>query len=300
DPNFPNATAIEERPLFEKSVNVDRSQPKYSPDHKKVAFVQDRNNLMVMDVATKSVKQLTDSSIFPQRGDDMAFEWSPDGRWIVMEAILSGREPYTDILLVNVETGEKIPVTQTGYFDGQPRWALDGQAILFLSERYGMRNHASWGSMYDAMLVFLNQEAYDKFRLSEEDYALKKEVEKASKKDEKKEGKNDKKNIKDKKKSDDDSDKPKITPTVVEVDGLEERIVRLTPNSSDMDDAIITPDGETLYYLTTFEKGQDLWKISLRKYETKLLSKLHGKKLRLYLDGKGDNLFLAGPARIKK
>ncbi|MDE6320841.1 MAG: peptidase S41, partial [Muribaculaceae bacterium] len=187
DPNFPNATAIEERPLFEKSVNVDRSQPKYSPDHKKVAFVQDRNNLMVMDVATKSVKQLTDSSIFPQRGDDMAFEWSPDGRWIVMEAILSGREPYTDILLVNVETGEKIPVTQTGYFDGQPRWALDGQAILFLSERYGMRNHASWGSMYDAMLVFLNQEAYDKFRLSEEDYALKKEVEKASKKDEKKE-----------------------------------------------------------------------------------------------------------------
>lgn len=294
DPNFPNATAIEETRLFEKTADVDRSQPKYSPDHKKVAFVQDRNNLMVMDVASKKVQQLTDSSIFPQRSDDMTFEWSPDGRWIVMEAILSGREPYTDILLVNVETGEKIPVTQTGYFDGQPRWALDGQAILFLSERYGMRNHASWGSMYDAMLVFLNQEAYDKFHLSEEDYALKKEVEKASKKDDDKGEKKDKKDKKD------DAEKSKITPTVVEVQGLEERIERLTPNSSDMADAIITPDGETLYYLTSFEKGQDLWKISLRKDEAKLVSKLNGKKLRLYNDSKGDNIFIAGPDMIKK
>lgn len=300
DPNFPNATAVEETRLIADKANVDRSQPKYSPDHKKLAFVQDRNNLMVMDMATKSVKQLTDSSIFPQRGDDMTFAWSPDGKWIVMEAIISGREPYSDILLVNVETGEKVPVTQTGYFDGQPRWALDGQAILFLSERYGMRNHASWGSMYDAILVFLNQEAYDKFKLSEEDYALKKEVEKASKKDDAKNDKKDKKDKKGKKDDKADDEKSKVKATVVEPDDLEERIVRLTPNSSDMADAIITPDGETLYYLTSFEKGQDLWKISLRKDEVKLVSKLNGKSLRLFVDDKGDNLFIAGPDMIKK
>ena len=45
-----------------------------------------------------------------------------------------------------------------------------------------MRNHASWGSEYDVMMVFLNKEAYDKFRLSEEDYALLKEVEEQQKK----------------------------------------------------------------------------------------------------------------------
>lgn len=48
-------------------------------------------------------------------------------------------------------------ITQSGYFDESPRWVLDGNAILFASERYGMRNHASWGSMYDVMIVFLNQ-----------------------------------------------------------------------------------------------------------------------------------------------
>ena len=46
----------------------------------------------------------------------------------------------------------------------------DGNAILFITERYGMRAHASWGSLNDVMLVYMNQDAYDKFRLSKEDY----------------------------------------------------------------------------------------------------------------------------------
>lgn len=44
-----------------------------------------------------------------------------------------------------------------------------------------MRAHASWGSLNDAMLVFMNQDAYDKFRLSKEDYELQKELEKEQK-----------------------------------------------------------------------------------------------------------------------
>ncbi len=62
---------------------------------------------------------------------------------------------------------------------------LDGNAIIFLTERYGMRAHASWGSQYDVMMTFLNKDAYDKFMLSEEDYALQKELEKANKKNNK-------------------------------------------------------------------------------------------------------------------
>ena len=61
-------------------------------------------------------------------------------------------------------------------------WTLDGNAILFTTERYGMRAHASWGSLDDAMLVFVNQDAYDKFRLSKEDYELQKELEKEQEK----------------------------------------------------------------------------------------------------------------------
>lgn len=45
-----------------------------------------------------------------------------------------------------------------------------------------MRAHASWGSQQDVMLVFLNQDAYDRYRLSKEDFELLKEFEKEQKK----------------------------------------------------------------------------------------------------------------------
>ena len=118
---------------------------------------------------------------------------------------------------------------------------MDGNAILFTTERYGMRNHASWGSLDDVMMVFVNQDAYDKFRMSKEDYELQKELEKeqekaANKKDGKKE---DKKEDKDKKEEAD-----KVKDIVVELEGIQDRIVRLTPNSSSIASAILSKDGE--------------------------------------------------------
>ena len=74
-----------------------------------------------------------------------------------------------------------INLTNSGYTSGSPRWVLDGNAILFITERYGMRAHASWGSLNDVMLVFMNQDAYDKFRLSKEDYELTKRTRKKNK-----------------------------------------------------------------------------------------------------------------------
>ena len=63
-----------------------------------------------------------------------------------------------------------------------PQFVLDGNAVMYITDRFGMRNHASWGSQNDVILHFLNKEAYDKYRLSEEDFELLKEVEKAQKK----------------------------------------------------------------------------------------------------------------------
>lgn len=90
-------------------------------------------------------------------------------------------DPYSDIGLVSAQGGEITNLTNSGYTSTSPQWVLDGNAILFTTERYGMRAHASWGSLNDAMLVFMNQDAYDKFRLSKEDYELQKELEKEQK-----------------------------------------------------------------------------------------------------------------------
>ena len=52
DPNFPNATLIEEEVLL-PSKTVERTYPQYSPDGKELAFIEDRNRLMVLNLKQK-------------------------------------------------------------------------------------------------------------------------------------------------------------------------------------------------------------------------------------------------------
>ncbi|MDE6265591.1 MAG: DPP IV N-terminal domain-containing protein, partial [Paramuribaculum sp.] len=294
DPNFSNATVIEETPMFNTKEAIDRTYPSISPDGKKMTFVQDRTKLMVMDLDTKKVRQLTDGSTIASRTKGFPSQWSPDSKWILIEAMDLRHQPYGDIAIINAETGKMTYVTKTGYFDENPRWAMDGNAIIFASERYGMRNHASWGSMSDVMITFLNQDTYDRFRLNEEDYALLKEVEKAQKKDKGNDKKDADKKGKDAKAADDNKDSKDIK---VELEGLADRTIRLTPNSSNLGDAYLTPDGETLYYLSAFEKGYDLWKVKPRTGDVKLVSKLSG--VRGIDVDKDGNLYLVG-ASVRK
>ena len=317
DLNFANATLIKEESVFPELPalkldgkpdfsQVERRYPKYSPDGKKLAFIEDRIKLKVVDLKTKKVTQVTDGSKWYNQGGGFEYEWSPDGKWFVIGYIANRRDPYQDMGIVSAEGGEIHPITQSAYISGNPRWVMDGKAILFESERYGMRSHASWGSQQDVFLAFLTQDAYDRYRLSPEDYALLKELEKKNKdkdKDKKNlpstppEGKGDIKKDKNEKVKDKNEEKGDSTKLLkIEFEGLEDRIVRLTPNSSKLGDAIISKDGENLYYFSAFEGSPDLWKMDLRKHETKLLSKGGSGSLQMDKDG---NLYSLGSSMKK-
>ena len=295
--NFPNATAIEEEVLL-PSDKTERTYPQFSPDGKELAFIEDRNRLMVLNLETKKVRQVTDGSTWFSTGGGVCYFLSPDGKWFTLEFIGNRHDPYSDIGMVSAQGGKIINLTNSGYTSGSPRWVLDGNAILFITERYGMRAHASWGSLNDVMLVFMNQDAYDKFRLSKEDYELQKELEKEQK-DTTETKKNDKKKGDNKEKSEEKKEE-KVKDIVVELNNIEDRIVRLTPNSSDLGSAIITKDGETLYYLSAFEGGYDLWKMNLRKKDTKLLHKMDAGWANMEMDKDGKNLFLLGSNTMQK
>lgn len=282
DPNFSNATTIKETALFNPKDNIERTMPDFSPDGKTLSFYQDRKKLMLMDVKTKKVRQLTDGKTVTRSSGGVGYLWSPDNKWILTTVVDRKHDPYSDIAIINVATGEIHNLTETGYTDGSPVWADNGNVILFESERYGMRSHASWGSQDDIMAIFLNQEAYDRFRLNEEDWNLYKEEQKKKKSDKKdveyKDKKDDKKAAK--------KEEEKSKDIVVELDGIKHRTVRLTPFSSKIGSFIATKDGENLYFTTALDNSYDLWKINLRKGDTKLVQKKVSGGMEMDKDGK--------------
>lgn len=288
EPNFANATLIKEEPLF-KADGHERTMAELSPDGKKLAFILDRTKLAVMDMESGKVKELTDGSTHRQRGGGFGYTWSPDSKWIAFEIVDRMHDPYYDIAIINVDNGEMTNLTNSGYFDESPRWAMDGNALIFASERYGMRNHASWGSEMDVMIVFMNRDSYDRFRLSPEDYAIVKDLDKKNKKGSDK---------KDGKKDDSSADDADVKPINVELDGIEDRVIRLTPMSSDLSSYIITDDGETLYYITQGQDKKQLWKIGLRKDEVKLVGNVDGAS-NFDSSADGKTLFLFGSSMKK-
>lgn len=297
DPNFANATTVTEEILLPDSKH-DYTHPQLSPDGKKLAFVEDRYAIKVMDLQSRKVTQVTDGSQWFDAGTTPLYSWSPDSRWIAMEYMANGRDPYADIGIVSAQGGPVTNITQSAYICQNPKWVMGGTAIMFGSNRYGMRSHASWGSQDDVFLAFVNQEALDRYRLNKEDYELLKDAEKKAK-DEEKKAEADKKG-KDKKKDAKAENKPDDKPVTVELEGIQDRIERVTPNSSRLGDYVITPEGDNLYYLSAFEKDFDLWKCDLRKHEAKLVSKLNGGNASLQLSKDGKEIFLLGDKKMQK
>ena len=145
-----------------------------------MAFIENRNILKVLNLETGKVRQITDGT---QHYGEFQYDWSPDGKWFALTLITNRRDPYSDIGIVSAVDGGRIHnVTNSGYIDHSPQWAMDGNAIIFISNRLGLRAHASWGSQDDVFIAFMNRETYDKFNMSEEEYALYKEKEEAAEK----------------------------------------------------------------------------------------------------------------------
>lgn len=268
---FVHATVIDTERMFPADSH-ERTVPRLSPDGKQLAFILDRNKLAVMDLESRHVRTLTDGSTYLHRNGSFHYRWSPDSKWIALE-IIDGRDPYTDVAILKVADGSITNITRSGYFDSEPRWTADGEAITFISERYGMRNHASWGSQTDVMIVFLNQDAYDRFKRDEEE----REIAKAD-------------------------GLPQGRPEGdinVEPEGIHDRQVRLTPFSTELHDGILSDDGRTLYYISEADDGCFLWELDLDEGDLEMKRRLSDPMAAFDATPDGKSIFIFGQSMQK-
>ena len=78
---FAYATDIDIEPLYKCETSA--MQPQFSPDGKKVAFLENRTELKVIDVNTKKVNTALDGKYNYSYSDgDIPFSWSPDSKWL--------------------------------------------------------------------------------------------------------------------------------------------------------------------------------------------------------------------------
>ncbi|MEJ7557051.1 MAG: S41 family peptidase [Pedobacter sp.] len=292
EPYFFASTLLSEKPLI--SNDADNYMPSFSPDGKKVAFIENRRTLKVFEISnTSTATLLTPDQLFYMQDGDQYFTWSPDSKWL----LATYRPTMSNGEVVLLDAQGKLPMrnlTKSGYGDGNAKWVNDGKQMLWFSNRDGMKAHANSGSSQrDVYSMFFTKEAWDRFNLDKDDFALLKDMEAIDKKAREEAAKKDAKE-KDKKVS-----KPDST-LKFDFDGIENRKSRLTIHSSALGDAVLSKDGEKLYYLASFEKGANLWSTNLRTKETKMEIPLDGPSGSLVWDKAQKNLYLLSGGRISK
>ncbi len=294
EPYFYVATIIENTPVI--ATPKDEFQPLYSPDGKKIAYLEERNILKVYNTETKkTVTVIPEGVNYSYSDGDQYFNWSPDSRWILTNSN-EGTFSRNEIDLVKADgSGVRINLTESGFQDGTPKWGMNGKMMAWISDREGLSNPSS-GGQGDVYAMFFDKKAYDIFNLSKDDFDLLKKERKDSALEKKvlPEKTGSKKN-----EQDEDIKNKEIKSPALDLNDLENRTKRLTINSSLLSDFILSKDGEKLYYLAKYENEYDLWETQTRTHDTKVLARLNAKEGgSLAIDTAGKTIFVLAGGKI--
>lgn len=286
EPYFYASTILKEETVI--ATPAEEYQPAFSPDGKEVAYLEDRVILKVVNLASrKSRTILPADKNYSYADGDQYYVWSPDSKWFLVQFGPLERVQTPEVGLVAADgKASVINLTLSGYNDQQPKWCMDGKMMIWGSDRDGALRQGGGSITSDVYGMFFTKEGFDRFKLSEEDFNLLKEQEEKKDKDKKK----------------DSADKKKDSGKDIRIDwdNLTDRKIKLTTHTSDASDWLLSKDGEKLYYLTSFEKGYDLWMTELRTHETKLFAKLGARYGGMELSKDGKSIYVLAGGSIRK
>ena len=286
EPYFYASTVVKEEPVI--ATDADEFQPKISPDGKEIAYLEERNVLKVYNIASKNSRTIVPKGVnFSYADGDQYYTWSPDGKWLAFNSN-EGRWGSSEVAMMKADgSAERINLTQSGFFDGGAKWAFGGKALLWQTDRDGKKPLAYQGAReVDVYAMFFDQDAYDRFKLTKDEFALLKEKEDKDKEEAKKDT-----SIKI------NSPNKNWQPQLL---GLDERKLRLTINSGNISDYVLNADGDKLFFAARMEKGYDLWMTNPRTKETKLVAKMDGGPAGMDISKDGKSLFVVSDGKIVK
>ena len=100
-----------------------------SPDGHWLAHRDKDQQLWLYDIKNKTDKRIAQSMM-----DDFSdLTWSPDSKWLAYGEVATNT--FTQIKVLNVNTGAITAMTSDRYNSGNPAWSTDGKWLYFLSDR---------------------------------------------------------------------------------------------------------------------------------------------------------------------
>lgn len=131
EPNYFRARLVDGALTDEQPVTrgtAGKTRLKLSADGKRIAWVEGNG-----DVMAAAADGAEAARVFPC-WDMPTFDWSPDGRWLVIAA--EDGDANRDLWLAAVD-GSRPPLnlTRTPDFEGSPHWSPDGRWLVFSSKR---------------------------------------------------------------------------------------------------------------------------------------------------------------------
>ena len=297
EPYFSVSTVMTQTPVV--ATAAEEYQPTFSPDGKEVAYLENRVTLKVVNLATKQARTiLSGEHNYSYADGDQYYQWSPDGKWFLVQFGLKDRIFTPQVGLVSSDGRDTLhDLTHSGYNNVGPQWALGGRAMTWFADREGAREQGGGTITGDIYGMFFTRAAWDRFRLSKEEFALVKEREEKTDSATKVRADSMKLKPDSARKAKPDS----VKPIAIDWPNLDERRDRLTIHTSSISGWALSKDGERLFYLTAFDKGNDLWVTELRTHDTKLFTKLGAKNTgAIELSPDGKFLFVLADGKLQR
>ena len=233
----------------------------WSPDAKKVAFIDQTMNINVCTIETKETKTI-DKGLWMFQGDldNFSVTWSADSKWLSWGRGAENRNSV--VFIYDTETGKKEQITSDFYSNFSPSFDPEGKYLYILSNRSMSPDYSDFDNSFIynkstlIAAISLKNDTPSPIEPENDNLDLKKDEEKEDKKgDDKKDKAEDKKKVE------------------IDFQGIEKRLVILPIDAGNYQN-LAASEGKIIYHDLTNardEKGKKpvvFWELKERKSKT--------------------------------